>query len=282
MSSCHNNEPKEIVRLDLAEGDSLDAKREQWHKDFVDKYSAEIYPESESAFKEIIKQDLPSLDSVEAVLGDALKGEDVLLYGVVNPYNLAVANVDNRYYIALNHYLGADSDAYKGFPEYQRRFKTINRMPIDVVEAFIAAKYGNVTSDENTLLRPILYYGALHNQTLKMLPMGTSEALVLGMTDAEYQWCKDNEQRIWQKMIEEKLLYSTDMKVHDRLFRLSPSASIINVNAPGNTAHYIGLKIAQSFEKNTGEEALPNSDYVNDPQTLIKSKYTPQNATNRQ
>lgn len=280
LSSCVRTEPKEIVRLDLAEGDSLRVEREQWSEDFAEEYRGEINEESVNAFKEITKQDLPALDSVEAVLGYALKNYDVELYGVLNPYDLPIAHAYNRYYIGLNHYLGEDSEAYRGFPEYIRRMKTVRRMPVDVVEAVISENFGKISAEESNVLQVMLYYGALHNLALKMLPKGTSEALVLGMTEEEYQWCKDNEQRIWQKMIEDKLLYSSDMTIKERLFRPSPAARIINVYAPGNTAQYIGLKIAQSYEKTTGMDAIPDNVYVYDPQTLIQSKYAPQNATN--
>lgn len=244
-----------------------------------EKYVSEFPPQSRAMFAEIIGRQLPPLDSVEAVLGQAFADADApQLVGVVNPYNSPVVSDGGFIFIGLNHYLGADSEAYAGFPEYIRRNKTLRRLPVDVVEEYLLDKYP-MPDSTRSVLNMLLYVGAIHNAALHMLPDNTSEATVLGMTDVEYRWCLDNEQRIWQKLIEDNMLYSSDPDLLARLFAPAPAATLINANAPGNTMHFIGLKIAQAYERNTGLDALPTAEYVFDHKTLIKSKYTPRNVT---
>ncbi len=261
-ASCTKHEPKEIV--------CLDDNSPLWP--VVDSIAA--------PFREAINEQLQPLDSVERVLGEALANEDIKLYGVIIPYIRPVVVRDSAMYIGLNHYLGADSKVYAGFPEYIRRTKTLQHMPVDVVNEYLMyAYFKDGLSERKTLLSYMLYAGALYNQTLKALPKGTSEAIVLNMTDEEYNWCKENEQRIWLKLIEDNLLYSSDTGIISRLLADSPKNTYINANAPGNTLYYIALKIAQAYERNNSREAMPTPEFVNNPQTLVQSKYAPQNAT---
>lgn len=261
------------MRLDLAPEDSMTELRTAW-EDFSHIPSSA----DDKLFGEIITRELPPLDSVETVLYHALGSDSVVLVGVINPYSSPVYSKDNYIFVGLNHYLGPESEAYNGFPEYHRRLKDIRRLPIDVVSQYILERIDLSDPEDPTVLNMLLFVGAVANTTLSMLPDDTSEALLLGMTDEEYLWCRQNEQRIWQKLIEDGMLYSTEFSTIDRLFSPSPAATLINANAPGNTMSYIGLKIAQAYEKNTGQKARPTNDFINNNQTLINSKYSPQNA----
>lgn len=274
LTACAEHEPLKITRLDLAPADSLISLREQWREAVPD-----YFPEREGLFADIIARELPPLDSVENVLGYAFAEEDVEVVGIINPFSSPIVVKDKTVFVGLNHYLGSESQAYNGFPEFIRRNKRIERLPIDVVEEYLLNKFRLSNEEDVTTLQMLLYIGAIERQALRMLPKGTSEAVVIGMTDEEYDWCRQNEQRIWQQLIKAKLLYSTDADVQKKLFLPSPAATIINANAPGNAARYIGLKIAQAYEAANGDIVFPTAEYVLNNQTLIKSKYSPENAT---
>lgn len=284
----HQVTPLPIERLDLAMADSLPASapqqaaRDAWFEviGLNDDDRATWYRKSCAAFAPEIESSITSLDSVEAVLGQALQKFQVKPVGVVNPFNQAVITHPKGYvFIGLNHYLGANSPAYAGFPEYVRKRKELKQLPADVVEAVIASRHEPKYSDRTTLLNTLLYRGALLNSVLKQLPEGTPEATILGMTDEEYDWCRDNEARIWQTLIERDLLYSTSADVIARLMKPSPHSTLINANAPGQTLLYTALKIAQAYEKSTGTDAAAEPYFYNNNQTLIKSKYAPANAS---
>lgn len=274
LTACSGNKKKEIIRLDIAPADSLTDIRNAWTE-----IRGDFPAEKEAIFAEAVNCQLPPLDSVEAVLAQSGIADSITLVGVINPFISPIVSNGKYIFIGLNHYLGADSEAYNGFPQYLRRLKTIQRLPIDVISEYVF-KQSNLAEPENpTVLTMLLFTGSVFNTTLKMLPKGTSEALVLGMTDEEYDWCRQNEQRIWQKIIEDGLLYSSDLNIIRKLFSPSPSATLINAHAPGNTMQYIGLKIAQAYEKNTGRDASPSNEYILDNQSLVNSKYSPQNVS---
>lgn len=288
LAACsHREAPRDISRLDLiAPGDSLTAALQRefdaWSEVIAFDGTADEYAGGRAvqAFSPMVKERIESLDSVEAVLGHALKDYgSARLVGVISPYNQAVVTHPSGYvFIALNHYLGADSPAYAGFPDYMKKRKELKQLPSDVVEAVIAAKYVPEFADDATLLNHMLYRGTLLNAVAKALPEDTPEATILGMTPEEYEWCVENEGRIWQTLIERQMLFSADAGMIDRLMKPSPRSTLINANAPGQTILFTALKIAQAYEKATGTAAAPEAAFYNDNQTLVKSQYAPANA----
>ena len=283
-----NTAPLHIVRLDIAasQPDSSFTETEQaafnaW-MDIIDaSYSKEDYAKSAAmtAFGPIVLQELPALDSVEMVLGSALP-QGFTPIGIISPYNQSVITHPNGFlFIALNHYLGTDNPIYAGrFPEHERRRKTINRLPIDAVEAAIASAHPDSLPSDATLLNHLLYHGALLQATLESLPENTTEASLLAMTPEEYAWCIENEANIWNSIVTQGLLYSSDRQMIKRLLSPAPASPMISANAPGQTTLFTALKITQSYlnnsDVNTAENLLKTS-YYNSNQSLIDSKYSP-------
>lgn len=278
--------PRPIERLDVALAEVSMSKAdsaafESWSKIAAFEGQPEEYAGRTAPFEALVISSISSLDSVEQVLGNALADRpDLQLIGIVSPYNqTVVTDSEGRVFIALNHYLGAASKAYAGFPEYIRRRKVLQRLPIDVVTAVIASESAPEFTESPTLLNRLLYQGALLNLTLKALPDETTEAALLGMTDEEYQWCAANEASIWNAIIERKWLFSTDPEISDRLLRPAPATALLNPEAPGQALLYTALKIAQTYEKATGKAAVLSPEYYNNNSTLTQSEYTPANAT---
>lgn len=275
---------RRIDRLDLAieNGDSLTAvmagEFSAWCEITGFQGSVSDYAESAAMrmFGPIVNAEITSLDSVERVLGPAMNGFDTRPVAVISPYRQSVVTHPDGYtFIALNHYLGPENEAYAGFPSYERKRKRLAMLPIDVMQALIAEKYSEQPSDDDTVLSHLLYHGALLDAVAKALPAETPDSTLLGMTAEELRWCEANEQRIWQTLIERKLLFGNEGR---RLIAPAPYSTAINAAAPGRAALFTALQIARSYEKATDTPLLPLPEFYADKQTLIKSKYTPENA----
>lgn len=282
IGCSHKTEPKSINRLDLAIADGTmtaadSAAFSAWAEIIDFNGSPDDYNTLTNLFADLTNNATVRLDSVEMVLGHALADKPELkITAVISPYNQAVVTHPDGYvFVALNHYLGEQSPAYAGFAEFIRRRKVNSRMPIDIVMAIVASENEPQFANDATLLNHLLYQGALLLQTRKLLPEGTSEAALLGMTPEEYEWCKANEPQIWKALIERKLLYSTDYEVINRLMRPAPGSPLISANAPGQAVLYCALKLAEAYERNTGNSALPQPEFYNNPQSLIKAAYAP-------
>lgn len=275
-------EPRQISRLDIALSSGAmtaadSAAFSAWSQIAGFNGSPEEYAGRTAQFETLVIATIANLDSVERILGEALADTPELnITAVISPYNQAVVTHPDRYvFVALNHYLGENSAAYAGFPEFLKQRKVISRMPVDIVMAVIASENEPQFADDASLLNHLLYQGALLSQTKKRLPKETSEATLLGMTPEEYEWCETNEHQIWKTLIERKLLYSTDSEVINRLLRPAPGTPLISANAPGQAALYCALKLVQAYERKTGDTALPQPEFYNNSQSLIKAAYAP-------
>lgn len=131
-------------------------------------------------------------------------------------------------FIALNHYLGPDSPAYEDWPAYRRQNKRPEMMPYDIAEALVATAcpYAPSEGHDNVLSR-MIYEGALTEAKIRLVPDART-APAMGFTDRQYKDITDNRGLIWQKMVSEKMLYSTDEDLKDRLFALLPHSTPIS------------------------------------------------------
>lgn len=181
--------------------------------------------------------------------------------------------------IALNHYLGADSKAYDGWPTYRRVNKRPEMLPYDVAEAAVATRHP-YDADAPTVLSRMLYEGALTEAKMRMVPDANLPD-ALGMTAAELADVASNREFIWNKMVGGQMLYSTDQGLIDRLFGQVPFATPIHQGAPARTARAIGYEIVRSYVDGHPDVTLAEllrPEFYAAPQTLTEAKYNPKNA----
>lgn len=235
-------------------------------------------PLADSAFQ--------NLDTFEAELGGILqRAEDA---GLKLPQRRYVAVTwgrsesivfnDSIALIALNHYLGPDSPSYYGWPEYRRRNKRPDMMGLDMAEALVGTAYPYApAAGRNNVLSRMLYEGALTEAKLRLTP-NADQRRALGFTRQQMADLQTNCELIWKKMVTEKMLYSTDETLMDRLFSALPYSTPISRYAPGRTARYTGHEIVRSYlakHPDTSLATLLSPDWYCDPATLREAAYTP-------
>lgn len=245
--------------------------------------SAYVGSRAVQVFQADIERYLPPLDSVEQVLGHAAEvystGNVGTVFGMVSPYSQSVITVGQNIYVGLNHYLGEDYPGYVGrFPQYMLQRKTLAKLPTDVMEAVVVRDNPPQFAAAPTLLNRMLYDGAVTHSVMESMPEGTTIGTVLGLNDEQIHWCEENEARIWMTIIEQNLLYSTDPLVADKLLKPSPVSTLINGNAPGETARWVAWRIVQAYVErhpDVGASQLLQPSFYNENQSLIDSQYSP-------
>lgn len=166
-------------------------------------------------------------------------------------YKTKVIAQDNLLIIELDTYLGSDHFFYEGISKYISKNMKPSQVLPDVAGAY-TKKYISLPN-ERSFLGQILYYGKEFYLKKLWLP-NTSEAEILGFTEAEMQWAITNEVEVWRYFIENELLYNTQPKVLQRFVAPAPFSKFnleIDNESPGMIGRYIGWKIVQSYmEKN--------------------------------
>ena len=199
------------------------------------------------------------------------------MVGVTLPYQQSVIfSGDSLAFISLNHWLGANHEAYKGFPEYIKRLKTPERLPIDIAEALVANAYPYNPGTNATVLSRLLYEGALVEAVMQVAQV--DEATMLGLTKDEYERAKSGERYAWETLVTKKMLYDTDPQLQERLTQPSPATGILSPDLPGRMGRFIGHQLVKSLLKN--EPSITTSDLLSptiytSQETLAKAKYVP-------
>ena len=242
-------------------------------------------------FVPVVDSVFQSLDEIEAVLGSILyRAESDSLdiprrdYAAVvwgRPKSIVIVDTetDSTVLIALNHYLGADYPGYSHWPSYLCISKTPEQLPYDLAEALVANRYpyhsAEAAADGATVLSRLVYEGALTLAKIKLVPNGTM-AGALGYTDAQLRWLEENEARIWQMMVERKMLYDTSESTAERLVSPAPSTSVISPSSPGRIGRFIGYRILCAYMRGNARTTLAemlSPDFYRSPAVLVQAAY---------
>lgn len=282
VTSCGESyAPERIHRLDLAleqdnVPDSLKKAQQTYYE--IMGLCCDGYRCSKTlqAFMPIVKKELPALDSVEQAIGNAYgylqanlpDAPTNKLYGVILPYSQSIVLAPDMTFVGLNHYLGPNSEAYEGFPEYQRRFKTLSRLPDDIVIAAIMSGYHYKPGDSETLVNRMLYSGAVAIETAKATEKEVED--VQGFTPEQRQWLKNNQEQAWNALVSRKLLYSTDSRVIENLTCPGPGATALHQEAPQFTGSWIGAQIAKKYAKKHPKDNLLSPNFYANPQRVLQ------------
>lgn len=184
---------------------------------------------------------------------------------------------DSIMYLALNHYLGPLNEAYNGWPEYKRRLKTRDMIPVDMAEAIVATAYPYGPTGDDTVLSRLLYNGAMAVAKQAMVPDASLSA-ILGFTPEQLADIQANESTMWQRLVSNDMLYSTDAGVHDDLFSQKAQSTSISPDAPGRAVRLIGYRIVMDYlaaNPDTKLSDLLSPDFYSNAQSVLKSSGYP-------
>lgn len=232
-----------------------------------------FYPKVDSTFSNIssISSELSTLNnSLNSLFGLKLPK----VYTTIIPYNQSIILTEQDILIGLNHYLGQDYPPYSDFPEYKRRFKTVERLKYDVCESFVRTTFP-FESKENTFLENLIYEGTIAN-AIENLISNYDEKVALKFTQQQLDWCKENEYQIWNEIISTNILYSTNQEYKDSFFTPAPFTRNFSNSSPGELGKWIGKRIIQKYNevtKTSSKYILSNKLYQDSQSFLINSQY---------
>jgi hypothetical protein len=177
--------------------------------------------------------------------------------------------------IGLDLFLGENYAGYNPeiFPDYIRRQFTPNYIPVRLAKALATDIVGQ--SSGKRLIDRMIQNGKMLYVTDCLLPF-TADSLKLGYTQAQVDGCYFNEAEAWARILDQKLLYSTEFDKWRKLVTPSPNAPVIYTEAPGEMGNWIGLRILQSYMKRHPNTKMQDLLAITDVQKLLEAaKYKP-------
>ena len=194
-------------------------------------------------------------------------------------YFPGAAQGDLKYaFVGLDNFLGAGYPGYEGIPAYQRDLLRQSQLPVAYAHALLATLSLENFNDP-TLVAQMVYQGkiALATEALTGYSIETSE--VLGYHPEEWSFLETSESNIWEVMVREKMLFSTDMMVRQRLAEPAPFSKLgtaMDGDIPGRVARYIGYKLVKSYAENHRELSLKEIIKIRDAQKFLRdAQYKP-------
>ena len=189
-------------------------------------------------------------------------------------YTTKAIYANDKLIIALELYLGKDHKYYAEFPKYMKQNFEPKQILPDVVTSFAE---GVVAQPQSTFITKMVYFGK--QLYLKDLLLNDySDADKIGFTNEQILWSQDNEMYIWQKLVNDNLIFSADSKLSGRFLEMAPFSKFyleIDNESPGRIGHWIGWQIVRSYMENYPETKIQDLIKMDGKTLFESSKYKP-------
>jgi hypothetical protein len=198
------------------------------------------------------------------------------IIGVNSFFDISIMTDHGYLGIGLDMFLGKNCTFYDelNVPLFKRKTMT----PDQVVPLAIAGWFQSDHPYElegKDFLSQMIHRGKELFYVEKMLP-SISDTTLLGYTQKELDWCKENESRIWGLFIENKMLFSKDPSIYSKFMIQAPKTAGFPDEAPDRIASFIGWRIVTKYVEQSGEiDLLQLIKNKNSVQILEQSGYKP-------
>jgi hypothetical protein len=203
------------------------------------------------------------------------------VYTCITGFNNSIITMtgDSILGISLDRYLGADCKYYPqlGIYSYLSARMTPGNIIPDCMYGWALSKweFDSAGYATDNVLSEIIHQGKLKYFEKCMLP-GESDELIFGFTPGQMKFCRNNEQQMWQYLVEHDLLFKTDQFEIRKLIGEAPFTSYFTTESPGRAAVWIGFRIIESFMMKNPDVKLIELMTMNDIQSILeKSRYRP-------
>ncbi|WP_029489879.1 gliding motility lipoprotein GldB [Aquimarina agarivorans] len=176
--------------------------------------------------------------------------------------------------LSLDTYLGKEHYFYEDISKYIKDDFEPSQLLPNIAMAY--ARKVIPRADGRDLLSQMILFGKRRLLLHKLLPKEDLNT-ILGYTENEMNWLKENEAFIWRYFIEKEMLFNTDKDLLPRFIYPAPFSKFyltIDQQAPDRVGEYIGYQIVLAFmeENNVSLQQLMEID----SKTIFeKSRYKP-------
>ncbi len=198
------------------------------------------------------------------------------IYTYISRFNQSMVIADSVLAIGLDKYLGTYYEYYQrvGFHQYLIKNMYPEKILSDCISSWCHSEFLFNDSIDNVLTN-MIYHGKLLYLTKSLLP-GHPDQLIAGFTDEELQFCRVNEAMMWEYMIENRILFISDMFTIRKFVDIGPFTRDFGDASPARAAVWIGWRIVEQYAaRNPGlsmQQIMDENDYQ---KILTLSRYNP-------
>ncbi|HLN19924.1 MAG TPA: hypothetical protein VK213_02475 [Bacteroidales bacterium] len=246
----------------------------------TDKLNNEVY--------ETVNRVYPETTNIETDLEKAFRyylhyfpGKTVpQVYTCTTGFNNSIITGDSIMAIGLDRYLGADCEYYPrlGIYDYISARMTPEYVVPDCMYGWVSSEweFESAGYEKDNLLSRILHEGKLKYFEKCMMPEEKDE-IIFGFTADQMNFCRNNENQMWNYLIENDLLFSTDQFLIRKFTGEAPFTSYFTNESPGRAAIWIGFRIIEQYMMKNKSSSLEMLMKDSDVQGILEeAKYHPE------
>jgi hypothetical protein len=190
-------------------------------------------------------------------------------------YENPVQYFDEALIIGLDMYLGPEAPYYAhiGMPRFfAERCSPSHILPHSALEI---SRSHNAEPEKEDFISKMFFDGKQTYFAGMLLP-GVAENLLLNYSPAQYQWCLENEKKLWAFLVSNEYLYSTDQALINRFRQDGPFTHAFGSESPPRLATFTGWRMVSSYMKNNPNVSLPDLMQETDAHRVFReSAYKP-------
>jgi hypothetical protein len=181
--------------------------------------------------------------------------------------------------IGIDRYLGADCEYYPRLGIYKYlsdRMTPANIIP-DCMYGWAVSEwdYKLTGYETDNVLASMIHEGKLKYYQKCMLP-DVPDDILFGFTSDKMKFCINNEDQMWQYLLEHDLLFLTDQLIIRKLTGEAPFTTYFTNESPGRASVWIGFRIVESYMIKNPDVTLGGLMKETDLQSILgKARYSP-------
>ena len=197
------------------------------------------------------------------------------LYFFVSGFNRPIILTDKFIGVGVDLYLGSD---YPRYLDFTYKYLTYTMRPEgiapDVVSALLFKSFP-FNSNEERLLDNMIYRGKVMYLLSVVMPDQKPHDL-MGYTNIQWEWSRKYEKEIWNTILDQNDLFSTDVAKIRKYLNDAPFTTPVSQDSPGRLGTWVGWQIVQSYMDNNDDVTLETLMKENNYQKILdKSGYRP-------
>ena len=194
-----------------------------------------------------------------------------------------ISGLDNDLYVSdtliivsLDFYLGPTARYRPQMYDYiLRQYVKENIVPSCLLLFGISDPYNATNATDKTVVADMIAYGKSYYYAKHMLPC-LPDSILMNYTGKEIEEAKKFENLIWYRIIEDKILFSTNHIDKQHFLGERPKTIEVGEDCPGRIGQWVGWQIVNKYMNDNPSVTLPQLMQMSDAQLLFKeSKYKP-------
>ena len=194
------------------------------------------------------------------------------VYLFVSGFNSSVMYYDNIMGVGVDMYLGSDYPYYNQVVyNYQKQTMRKECVAGDLISMYIAYHVA-YNSKYNRLLEQMIFRGKQMFLLSQLLPDEPAWE-VIGYSKEQWDWCKQYERAIWNRIMEKRDLFKTESTVLSSYMNEGPFTAEISQESPGRLGLWVGWQIVDSYMRNNEGVSIQELLGEGDAQKILEQSF---------